>query len=175
MIRTCCGAAARRRNLRQGSTPVPVSPISCVAQWLSISAISTIRRRSSTEAEALSPNSADFLVQHADALCCFGDNKSGWEHFERAIDLNPYAPDHYWWVGGTILLHQQEFARAIEMCGRMESDVTVLRILTASHALLGNMAEAREYGRRMKEFYPNVEASNRRHDRAVQGSKLPAD
>jgi pentatricopeptide repeat protein len=111
-------------------------------------------------AERLSPNSADFLVQHADALCCFGDSKSGWQHFERAIDLNPLAPDHYWWVGATIQLHQQEFARAIDMCSRMESDTNVLRILTASHALLGNISEARRYGRRMKELYPSMGPSS---------------
>jgi pentatricopeptide repeat protein len=111
-------------------------------------------------AERLSPNSADFLVQHADALCCFGDSKSGWQHFKRAIDLNPLAPDHYWWVGATIQLHQQEYARAIDMCSRMESDTNVLRILTASHALLGNISEARRYGRRMKELYPSMGPSS---------------
>jgi pentatricopeptide repeat protein len=112
------------------------------------------------EAEALSPNSADFQVQHADALCCFGESKAGWDHFERAIDLNPLAPDHYWWVGATIRLHQRDFSGAIELCDRMESDVSVLRILTASHALQGNMSEARSYARRMKELYPSIEASS---------------
>ena len=48
------------------------------------------------EAEALSPNSADFLVQHADALSCFGEENSGWEHFERAIAIYTVelGPDH---------------------------------------------------------------------------------
>lgn len=84
----------------------------------------------------------------------------GWSKFERAIDLNPLAPDHYWWVGATIQLHQQEYARAIDMCSRMESDTNVLRILTASHALLGNISEARRYGSRMKELYPSMGPSS---------------
>lgn len=111
------------------------------------------------EAEALSPNSADFLVQHADALSCFGEVAAGWERFERAVDLNPLPPDHYWWAGASILLQQNEYARAIELCGRMESDVTVLRILAASHALLGDISTAREYGRRVKELYPDMNAT----------------
>jgi pentatricopeptide repeat protein len=111
------------------------------------------------ESETLSPNSADFLVQHADALCCFGDASAGWERFERAVDLNPMAPDHYWWAGASILLQQQEFARAIELCDRMESDTTVLRILAASHAHLGNLSLAKEYGRRIKELYPDMGVS----------------
>lgn len=111
------------------------------------------------EAEALSPNSADFLVQHADALSCFGEVGAGWQRFERAIDLNPLAPDHYWWAGASILMLQGEYAHAIELCSRMESDVTVLRILAAGHALLGNLSTAREYGSRVSELYPDANAS----------------
>lgn len=110
------------------------------------------------EAEALSPNSADFLVQHADALCCFGDEGAGWEHFERAIDLNPFAPDHYWWAGASILVQKRDFTGAIDLCAKMESDNSVLRILTACHAHLGHQAEAREYWQRFREQYPTMDA-----------------
>ena len=109
------------------------------------------------EAEALSPNSADFLVQHADALSCFGEEESGWERFQLALDLNPFAPDHYWWAGASILLQKKDFAGAINLCARMESENSVLRILTACHAHLGNNADAREYWRRFQELYPNTD------------------
>jgi len=109
------------------------------------------------EAEALSPNSADFLVQHADALSCFGEAESGWRHFQRAVDLNPFAPDHYWWAGASILLQMKDFTGAIDLCAKMESENSVLRILTACHAHLGNRAEAREYWRRFQEMYPNTD------------------
>jgi pentatricopeptide repeat protein len=112
------------------------------------------------EAETLSPNSADMLVQHADALSCFGKADEGWTRFERAIDLNPIAPDHYWWAGASIAFMRHAYSEAIELCQKMTSDVPVVRILAASHAHLGDLATAREYGRRVKELYPNQDASS---------------
>ncbi|MDY0872696.1 BTAD domain-containing putative transcriptional regulator [Dongia rigui] len=112
------------------------------------------------EAEALSPNSADFLVQHADALSCFGEENAGWAHFERAVDLNPFAPDHYWWAGASILVQKKDFAGAIELCAKMASENSVLRILTACHAHLGNRSEARAYWRRFQELYPDTDPAS---------------
>ncbi|WP_374370921.1 BTAD domain-containing putative transcriptional regulator [Dongia sp.] len=110
-------------------------------------------------AESMNPNSADLLVQHADALYCLGAVAAGWERFQRAIDLNPYPPDHYLWVGASIAFHRSEYAEAIKMCDRMESDTSVLRLLAASHAMLGNADLARGYARRIQELYPGVEPS----------------
>jgi pentatricopeptide repeat protein len=112
------------------------------------------------EAEVLCPNSADFMVQHADALCCLGDAESGWKRFERAIDLNPLAPDHYWWAGASILLQRREFAHAIQLCERMESRTSVLRILTACHAHLGEIEQAKEYWRLLTGLYPGADPSS---------------
>ena len=110
------------------------------------------------EAEALNPNSADLLVQHADALSHFGRPQDGWSRFERAIDLNPLPPDHYWWAGASIAFNQEDFARSIDLCSRLENDEPVLRLMAASHALAGDLPKAREYGQRVTELYPGESA-----------------
>jgi TolB-like protein len=110
------------------------------------------------EAEALSPNSADLLVEHADALGHLGQADLGWRKFERAIELNPLPPDHYWWAGASIAFCQERYETAIELCGRMKNAEPAVRLLAASHALLGQEPEARAYGRRIKEMYPSQPA-----------------
>lgn len=111
-------------------------------------------------AEALNPNNADFLVQHADALVLMGEIDAGWQRFEQAIVLNPLPPDHYWWAGASILLSKRDFAAAIAMCARMENDEPVIRLLAACHALAGDLHTARSYGRRVKENYPDATAAS---------------
>lgn len=111
-------------------------------------------------AEALSPYNADFLVQHGDALTLMGDIDAGWERFEQAINLNPLPPDHYWWAGASILFGKQDFKGAIEMCGRMENQEPVVRLLAAAHALLGDLTKARSYARQIQENYPGATAES---------------
>ncbi|MDH0872097.1 BTAD domain-containing putative transcriptional regulator [Agrobacterium pusense] len=110
------------------------------------------------EAEALAPNSADLLLQHADALAHFGEAEVAWEKFQQAIDLNPLAPDIYWWAGASIAFKREDYGAAVELCGRMEDDEPALRVLTASHALHGDLAAAREAGSRLQENYPGMTA-----------------
>ncbi|EHS52397.1 transcriptional regulator, SARP family [Rhizobium sp. PDO1-076] len=110
------------------------------------------------EAEALAPNSADLLLQHADALAHFGELSLAWERFQQAIDLNPFAPDIYWWAGASIALKREEYQTALQLCGNMEDDEPALRVLTASHALSGNLLAARETARRLQENYPGMTA-----------------
>jgi len=110
------------------------------------------------EAEALAPNSADLLLQHADALAHFGDAETAWEKFQQAIDLNPLAPDIYWWAGASIAFKREDYGAAVELCARMENDEPALRVLTASHALHGDLDAARETGSRLQENYPGMTA-----------------
>jgi pentatricopeptide repeat protein len=110
-------------------------------------------------AEPLNPHAPDFLVQYADALYLMGDVDAGWERFERAVELNPLAPDHYWWVGASILFNRRDFNGVIEMCGRMQSDEPVMRVLAATHALAGDLETARLYGKRLMENYPGISAA----------------
>lgn len=110
------------------------------------------------EAEALSPNSADLLVEHADAIAHLGDADAGWDKFSRALELNPIPPDHYWWAGASIAFCQEHYDKAVELCGHMKNTEPAVRLLAASHALLGQVSEARAYGRRIKEIYPSQPA-----------------
>ena len=112
------------------------------------------------EAEALSPNSADLIVQHADALGHFGLAEEAWRKFERAIDLNPMPPDHYWWAGACIAFFMDRYDKSIELCGNMSNTDSVVRILAASHALQGNLAEARVFSDKVKEMYPEQGSNN---------------
>jgi DNA-binding SARP family transcriptional activator/Flp pilus assembly protein TadD len=110
------------------------------------------------EAEALAPHSADLLLQHADALAHFGDCDAAWLKFQHAIDLNPLAPDIYWWAGASIAFDRKDYACAVELCTKMKDDEPALRVLTASHALNGNLESARLSARRLQENYPGMTA-----------------
>ncbi|WP_186663401.1 BTAD domain-containing putative transcriptional regulator [Rhizobium daejeonense] len=123
------------------------------------------------EAEALAPNSADLLIQHADALAHFGEKDLAWQRFQQAIDLNPLAPDIYWWAGASIALKRDDYRTAVDLCTKMENDEPALRVLTASHALNGNLEAARGYARRLQEIYPGLSA---REISGVSPDKDPA-
>jgi len=128
------------------------------------------------EAETLCPNSADFLIQYADALAHLGFGAEGWARFERAIDLNPLPPEHYWWAGASIAFQQRDYLKAIALCGRLESEDAVLGLLGASYAHLGDQATARRYGDRIKEIFPGSAAIDRSkavpHRRKEDGAHL---
>jgi DNA-binding SARP family transcriptional activator len=110
------------------------------------------------EAETLCPNSPDFLLQYADALSHLGEADAGWAKFERAIDLNPTPPDRYWWAGASIAFHRHDYRTTIELCERLDSDESVLGLLCASFAYLGELATARSYAKRIKENLPGGSA-----------------
>lgn len=109
-------------------------------------------------AAELHPNSADIILDHGDALGFIGDAEEAWGMFEKAIELNPMPPEHYWWVGASIAFSQTHYDKVIELCGRVSSEEPVLRLLAAAHGQLGNLSEAREYGRRLAEVYPGQSA-----------------
>lgn len=110
------------------------------------------------EAEALNPCSADLLANHADALSHLGDAESGWQMFQTALELNPFPPDHYWWIGSSIALRRRDFTGAIELCRRMAAEQKPLKVLAASYGLLGNYKVARQYGRLLRENYAGMSA-----------------
>lgn len=107
-------------------------------------------------AESLSPHSADLLVQYADALSHLGNPQEGWKRFERALQLNPMPPDHYWWAGASIAFVEERYDAVVALCAKMESDLSAIRLLASTHALLGDLKTASSYGRRVKETYPGV-------------------
>lgn len=151
------------RAKAEANASVEIDPALGIGQWMS--AVVALYQRDFDlsaqmflEAEALAPNSADFLIQHADALGHFGQVDLAWERFNRAIDLNPLAPDIYWWAGATIALKRAEYSTAVQLCQRMDDEEPALRVLAASHALNGDLSKARAYGARLSFIYPNVTA-----------------
>ncbi|WP_051041224.1 BTAD domain-containing putative transcriptional regulator [Mesorhizobium australicum] len=106
------------------------------------------------EAEALCPNSADLQLQYGDALSHLGDPDTGWRKFERALDLNPLPPDHYWWAGASIAFHQKDYQKTIDLCGKLADDEPVLSMLASTHALMGDLGRARDYASRIKDLFP---------------------
>ncbi|CAM5776750.1 hypothetical protein LMIY3S_05690 [Labrys miyagiensis] len=112
------------------------------------------------EAETLNPHSADLLESHGDCLAHMGQPDAGWERFQRALELNPFPPDRYWWGGATIAYFRHDFATAIDLCNKMQSDQPVLRLLAICHGNLGNKDKARTYGARLKETYPGITISD---------------
>ncbi|PBC21267.1 MULTISPECIES: BTAD domain-containing putative transcriptional regulator [unclassified Mesorhizobium] len=111
-------------------------------------------------ARDLHPNSADILLDHSDAMGFVGDANDAWRMYERAIDLNPTPPDHYWWAGASIAFSKADYFKAIELCSRLDHEESVLRLLAACHGQLGNVVEAREYGHRLMEMYPGESAES---------------
>jgi DNA-binding SARP family transcriptional activator/Tfp pilus assembly protein PilF len=151
------------RAKAEADASVNIDPALGTGHWMS-AVIALYQRDFDTsaekflEAEALAPNSADLLLQHADALAHFGDREAAWEKFLRATDLNPFAPDIYWWAGASIAFDRQDYAGAIGLCAKMEDDEAALRVLTASHALNGDIEQARICAGRLQENYPGMSA-----------------
>ena len=148
-------------------------------QWMS-GVISLYQRdfgaceRHFSAAEILSPNAPDLMVQYGDALSHLGDPEKGMERFRTALDLNPMPPEHYWWVGASIAFNQRNFQQAVDYCHKIRNDKSVVRILASAHALNGDADQARSYGNRLRELYPNVRAADliklppERNDRNVK-------
>jgi tetratricopeptide (TPR) repeat protein len=107
------------------------------------------------QAQSLHPNHADIILDRGDILGHIGDAVLAQELFQRAIDLNPIPPDHYWWIGAGIAFSNENYAGAVDLCGRLADDEPVLRLLAASHGQLGNKDEATTYGKRLRETYPD--------------------
>jgi pentatricopeptide repeat protein len=147
----------------QADLTLELDPNNALGHWIS-GVVALYQRdfdlsaRRFNDAEILSPNSADLLVQHADALAHFGKADEGWRKFERAIDLNPLPPDHYWWAGASVAFVQKDLTKAIDLCARLKNDEPVLRLLAASHGLMGNIDVAQRFGRRLRELYPEQSA-----------------
>lgn len=110
------------------------------------------------EAESLSPNSADLLVQYADALCHFGNPKAAKERFDAAIKLNPSPPDAYLWVGAGIAFNNEDYHEAVRVCDEMEDIEPALRLMTACLQLSGDTVRSRYYAGMLKEIFPGVSA-----------------
>lgn len=152
-----------QRARAEAEAAIEADPASCMGHWMS--AVVALYQRDYegsalkfAEAETLAPHSADLLLQYADALAHFGEPAEGWKRFELAIDLNPMAPDIYWWAGASIAFKIGDYGKSVELCRKMSNDEPALRVLTASLALSGDLDEARNAADRLMEIYPGMTA-----------------
>ena len=105
--------------------------------------------------EATSPQFADLLTDLADTLSHSSSPSLGLAKIETAIELNPLAPDGYWWTaGGTnYLLGRYEAALACLL--KMRDSKPADRLIAATYGMLGAKDQARKYVRRVKAEHPD--------------------
>ena len=72
-----------------------------------------------------------------------GDTERAITLIKRAMRLNPYYPDWYLWHLGEAHFDNRDYTLAIHTLNQMYDKTEAYRMLTASHALLGQMSEAR--------------------------------
>lgn len=106
------------------------------------------------EAELLTPNCADMLIQHADALAHLDDENQAWAKFGKATDINPQPPDHYFTAGASIAFSRGDYASVLQCVDLLGDREPVLALLAATHALTGNLNEARTNAKLFAEIYP---------------------
>jgi hypothetical protein len=63
-------------------------------------------------------------------------------------------PDHYWWAGASIAFVEERYDLVLDLCAKMDSDTPAIRLLAATHALMGNDRAAKAFGRRVRDTYP---------------------
>lgn len=121
---------------------------------------------------ALNPNDADLLAYTGDCLAYVRQGERAVRLIRRAMRLNPYHPDAYLWFLGDAHFHMGEYAEAIEALSRMRDGSEAHRLLAASHALLGQMDEARHHAREVMRVHPNFTIA---HWRKVPPLQHPED
>ena len=94
-------------------------------------------------ATELNPNDADVLAETGACASSCGDPKRGLELLQRSMRLNPFYPDWYLWNLGETYFDLGDYEESIRTLSRMRDQGRAYRLLAASHALLGHMAEAK--------------------------------
>jgi TolB-like protein/class 3 adenylate cyclase/Tfp pilus assembly protein PilF len=102
----------------------------------------------------LNPNDADVLADSGHCIACSGDPQRGIERLQQAMRLNPYYPDWYVWILGEIHFDLGNYQEAVRTLSQMHDKSDAYRLLAASHALLGDMTQARHYGEQVLILQP---------------------
>jgi TolB-like protein/Flp pilus assembly protein TadD len=102
----------------------------------------------------LNPNDADVLAYMADAVTAMAQPERAVALLERAIRLNPCHPDWYLWHLGDAQFNLARYEDAIATLSRMRDQTEAHRLLAASHALLGQLDEARQQADHVRRAHP---------------------
>ncbi len=114
-------------------------------------------------AQELSPNDADILADHADALSHDGQLDRALELSLSAFRLNPLPSDHYYWQLGGIYYVQQNYAKALEALEPVRSKPATARLLAASYAMIGDLQQANRYAQIVLENFPDFRTEHLWH------------
>jgi adenylate cyclase len=105
-------------------------------------------------AMALNPNDADIIAEYADALVYAGKPAKSVELLEKAMRLNPYYPDWYLWYLADAYCTMERHEDVIATVNRMQNPDEGRRMLAASYAHLGMMAEAQAEAAEVMRLHP---------------------
>lgn len=98
--------------------------------------------RAATE---LGPHLAEGLFHYGDGLVHLGDHTEARLIMDKALALNPLAPDVYHWVSATADYFMGEYASASVAFERMQNREPAARVIAAVEAMNGNLEEAARY------------------------------
>lgn len=115
-------------------------------------AISAYRR-----ALSLNPNDADLLADFADALCHCGQSEEAIKLLHKAMRLNPFYPDQYLRYLGGAYYNLRSYDEAIGTIQAMQNPTEGRRLLAASYAQLGRLAEAGAEAAKLKAAHPDFD------------------
>lgn len=108
-----------------------------------------------TRALELNPNDADLMSDKADALAHSGRSEEAIGLLHKAMRLNPFFPDQYLWHLGGAYFNLKRYEEAIDSVLKMQNPTEGRRILAASYGHLGQIKEANEQARLVREAHPN--------------------
>ncbi len=94
-------------------------------------------------ATQLGPHHADVLFHYADGLIHLGQMPEARRVMDKALALNPLAPDLYHWISATADYFLGNYAAASAALKRMHQRESAARVIAAVEAMSGNLDEAR--------------------------------
>jgi Tfp pilus assembly protein PilF/TolB-like protein len=94
-------------------------------------------------AVSLGPHDADVLFNYADLLMHLGHNQAAAVPMDRALELNPLAPDLYFWINGTIRYFLEDYDAAAISFNKMKQPDAASRARAAVEAMRGNRQVAK--------------------------------
>lgn len=107
------------------------------------------------KAEAASPCHADMIADYADTLVHASDPVRGLAKIESALELNPLAPDVYYWTAAGANYCLERYETALDRLGQMEEQGPASRVAAACWGMLGDRKKAQFYRRKALAIHPD--------------------
>jgi tetratricopeptide (TPR) repeat protein/TolB-like protein len=119
----------------------------------------------------LGPHHADLLFHYGDGLAHLGRLQEARTAIDKALSLNPLAPDLYHWVSATTDYFLGKYASASASLEKLNEKEPAARVIALVEAMNGNMAKAHRYRDIFMRSHPEFRLANysipqkRREDR----------